>query len=81
MEFTAKQKNHFKLTAVKLKKYMKGRRLEKYIDGCKTWDYVNMLFHALDWWWADGRYTTANFCSDFTFNDTLPRYISEEFEE
>lgn len=81
VEFTAKQKNHFKLTAVKLKKYMKGRRLEKYIDGCKAWDYVNMLFHALDWWWADGRYTTANFCSDFTFNDTLPRYISEEFEE
>jgi len=81
VEFTTKQENHFKLTAVKLKKYMKGKRLERYIDGCKVWDYVNMLFHALDWWWEGGKYTTANFCSDFTFNDTLPRYISEEFEE
>jgi len=80
VEFTEKQENHFKLAAVRLGKYIRERRLEKYVEGCTTWDYVNMLFHALDWWWEDGHYTTANLCSDFTFSDTLPRYLSQEYE-
>jgi len=80
-EFSEKQENHFKLTAVKLKQYMKGKRLEKYIiEGCRPSDYVRALYHALDESW-DGKFTTANLCSDYTFTDTLPRYISREWEE
>jgi len=40
-----------------------------------------MVYRALDWWWSEAeRWTTANLCSDFTFSDTLPRYLSHEYE-
>jgi len=77
------QINHYQKQYLQKKNEPIQSPFQKIVDskGCKVWDYVNMLFHALDWWWEDGKYTTANFCSDFTFTDTLPRYISEEFEE
>lgn len=80
-DYGPKQEMDFVKGASMLERYMRGRRLSKYIDEPKMYDYVNFMLKALADEFGASEITTGHLRSDYTFNSVLPRFLSRHFEE
>jgi len=76
--FTNKQERDFVEAGRKLKKYMKHRRLEKYVEGANQDDYIRLLFKALSNKWGLS-FGSGHLNSPYTYNDLIPKYLSEAY--
>jgi len=77
--FSPKQESQFMQAGKKIKKYMEGHRLEEYIDGADMGDYVRMLFEAVEE--EFGTVQIGNLCSNYTWNNMFPRFLSKYWEK
>lgn len=79
VDYTYKQEGQFIKGAAMLHSYMEKKRLEKFINNANINTYVRVLFQALSANWGNDL-GVHNLCSKYTYSDTLPKFISEEFE-
>ena len=80
-DYSPKQEADFVKGASMLERYMRGKRLSKYIDHPGVDDYVHFMLEALADSFGASEITTGHLRSEFTFNSVLPRFLSKHFEE
>ena len=79
--FSAADESKFRRAAERLVEFRKRGRLERYLVGAGLDDYVHRLFVSLAERWGDStKIQVGNLCSDYTWENLLPRYLSGEFE-
>jgi hypothetical protein len=81
IEYTRKQEKDFLLGAIQLKKYMEGKRLDKYYEGgARESHYINGLFKCLARKFGIADLGTGNISSKYTYQDLFPKWISYAYE-
>jgi len=78
--YSPKQEMDFVKGASMLERYMRGKRLSRYVDNPGVDDYVHFVLKALAAEFGASGITTGHLRSDYTFNSVLPRFLSREFE-
>lgn len=82
VRYTATQERQFKLASKRLVRYMIGERQLDFLDpkkGASIDDFIRILFTALRKYYKkfkDPTFGIGNLCSNYTFNEILPKYIN-----
>ena len=78
IKYSFMQERKFYKSAMRLYDFIKkkGRKRMQYIDNLSLDDFIRILFSCLHWYYRERGFGIGHLCSDYTFNEILPKYIT-----